>query len=105
MALPPRRGGRERRQTRAGGATPPRALGARPSPEGEGLARPEQPDRLVALEEIEQVAQRLPARRLKIGIAREREHRILARRLEQRPVDLEPRHAEPGHAALPGPEQ
>src|ERR1043165_917101 len=66
--------------------------------------RPQQPDRLVALEQIEQVAQRLPALRCEGWIARQDELRVLARRLEQRPVHLDARDAKARHAGLAGAE-
>ena len=43
------------------------------------LPRPQQPDRLVALEQIEQVAQRLAALAGQLRIAREDQLRIVAR--------------------------
>src|SRR6266536_5710272 len=101
--------GRSRASTDASGWGDPHpggslSLAGDPPLKGRELPRAQQPDRLVALEKIEQLAQRLAARRLQIRIARQREHRVLAGRLEQGPVHLEARHAKSGHAALPGAE-
>src|SRR5712691_12163255 len=67
-------------------------------------ARPNEADRLVALEQIEQVAQRLPARRGERRIAREDERGVVARRPDQLAVHLDARELEPGQAGLAGAE-
>ena len=67
----------------------------------DGSPRPHQPDRVVALEEIEQQPQLLGARTFEVGIAGEREPRLVARRLQQRLVLRQPRHAKLRQAALP----
>ena len=71
---------------------------------GDRRDRLQQPDRLVALEQIEQVAQRLAARRGQIRIAREDKLRVLAGGIEQGPVHFDTRDAEARHAGLAGAE-
>jgi hypothetical protein len=61
----------------------------------------QQPDRFVAREQIEQVAQRRAARGAEFRIAVEDERCVLARRAEQFAVDFETGEAKTGHAALP----
>src|SRR5262249_14235781 len=68
------------------------------------LARPDQPDRLVALEQVEQHAQRLAALAGELRIAVEDQRGVVARGLQELAVRLDAGDAEAGHAALPGAE-
>src|SRR5213079_2625976 len=62
------------------------------------------PDRLVALEQIEQVAQRFAALRGESRIARQDELRVLAGGLQQGPMRLDARDPKARHAGLAGAE-
>src|SRR6185437_7829256 len=68
------------------------------------LPRRQQPDRLVAGEQVEQMTQRLAARRGERRIARQDERRVIARGGEELAVHVELRDLEAWHAALPGAE-
>src|SRR5690242_11911193 len=67
-------------------------------------ARPDQLDRLVALEQIEQHAQRLAALAGQLRVAVEDQRGIVARGLQVLAVRLDAGDAEAGQAALPGAE-
>ena len=64
-------------------------------------SRPDEPDRLVALEQIEQVAQRLAASRRQRRIARQHQLGVVAGRADQAAVHLDAGDAEARHARLP----
>src|SRR5260370_11016466 len=64
------------------------------------LSRPDQPDRVVTSEEIEQAAQRLAARRGERRVARQHELGVVARRLDQLAMQLDARHLKAWHPGL-----
>ncbi len=72
---------------------------------GRRLARPDQLDRFVFAEQIEQVAQRLAALTREAGIARQNERGVVARGAEIFAVEFEAGDAEAGQAALARAEQ
>src|SRR5689334_7240327 len=69
------------------------------------LARPEQPDRLVAFKKIQQMPQRITARGGKTGVAGQDQGCVVAGRGQELSVHLDPGDLEARYAALLGPEQ
>src|SRR4051794_36920822 len=64
------------------------------------LARADEPDRLVALKQIQQIAQGLSARRSKRGIALHHKPRIIARRTDELRMCLDAHDAKSRHPGL-----
>ena len=69
-------------------------------PQGRCLPGAEQPDGFIALEQIEQHAQRLSPRGGKPGIAAQHKRGVVARRLQQRSMRLDTREPKAGQSAL-----
>ena len=82
------------------GRAPQRGESTAPAGSAELINRPQQPDRLVALEQIEQVPQRLAARRWRESGSRDSISAASSRAaLDQLAVHLDARDAEARHAA------